>query len=102
MKLNNCDHPEVGRRKGTMQNVMPDITLYKRELCLFMTVPISFALDSARASLRYQFVIDSLDVWLPASNLGLVHLNDGVLGFTGYVFCHVILPQASGPADVNI
>jgi hypothetical protein len=42
--------------------------------------------DSARAALRYQFIIDSLDVWLPAANLGLINLSDGVLGFTGYVF----------------
>jgi hypothetical protein len=48
--------------------------------------PSSFALHSARAALRYQFVIDSLDVWLPATNLGFVHLDDGILGFTGHVF----------------
>lgn len=43
------------------------------------------SLQAARAALRYQFIIDSLDVWLPATNLGFVHLNDGVLGFTGTV-----------------
>ncbi|KIM85398.1 hypothetical protein PILCRDRAFT_360634 [Piloderma croceum F 1598] len=43
------------------------------------------SLQTARAALRYQFVIDSLDVWLPATNLGFVHLDDGILGFTGTV-----------------
>jgi len=43
------------------------------------------SLQAARNALRYQFIIDSFDVWLPATNLGLVHLNDGVLGFTGTI-----------------
>lgn len=47
-------------------------------------------MPSARAALRYQFVIDSLDVWLPATNLGFVHLDDGILGFTGHVFCSAL------------
>jgi peroxin-11B len=47
-------------------------------------------MDSARAALRYQFIIDSLDVWLPATNLGFVHLDDGILGFTGYVFLSIL------------
>jgi peroxin-11B len=38
---------------------------------------------SARAATRQQFIIDVLDVWLPASNLGLVNLNDGILGTVG-------------------
>jgi peroxin-11B len=38
---------------------------------------------SIRAATRQQFIIDILDVWLPASNLGLVNLNDGVLGVFG-------------------
>lgn len=43
------------------------------------------ALQASRAAVRYQFIIDALDVWLPATNLGFVNLNDGVLGFTGCV-----------------
>jgi len=43
------------------------------------------SLQAARAALRYQFIIDSLDIWLPATNLGFVHFNDGVLGFTGTI-----------------
>lgn len=42
-------------------------------------------LYSARTALRYQFIIDSLDVWLPATNLGLVNFNDGILGIAGSV-----------------
>jgi peroxin-11B len=38
---------------------------------------------SIRAATRQQFIIDSLDVWIPASGLGLVNLNDGVLGIFG-------------------
>lgn len=37
-----------------------------------------------RAATRQQFIIDILDVWLPAANLGLVNLNDGTLGIFGY------------------
>lgn len=29
--------------------------------------------------------MDILDVWIPASGLGLVSFNDGVLGIFGYV-----------------
>lgn len=42
-------------------------------------------LQAAREAVRYQFVIDILDVWIPATNIGLVNLNDGVLGIFGYV-----------------
>lgn len=43
------------------------------------------ALQASRAAVRHQFIIDALDVWLPATNLGFVNFNDGVLGFTGFV-----------------
>ena len=36
-----------------------------------------------RAAVRYQFMIDILDVWIPAANLGLVEFNDGILGVFG-------------------
>ncbi|KAH9982439.1 peroxisomal biogenesis factor 11 [Lactifluus volemus] len=42
-------------------------------------------LCTMRAATRHQFMIDILDVWLPASNLGLVNLNDGILGIFGVV-----------------
>lgn len=38
---------------------------------------------SDRVAARYQFVQDLLDVWIPASNLGYVELNDGVIGICG-------------------
>jgi len=43
------------------------------------------SLQAARAALRYQVIIDSLDVWIPATNLGIVHFNDGILGFSGTI-----------------
>ncbi|KAL5518834.1 PEX11 [Sanghuangporus vaninii] len=43
------------------------------------------AVEKERNSLRYQFAIDLLDVWIPATNLGYVNLNDGVLGFFGFI-----------------
>jgi len=36
-------------------------------------------------TVRYQLAIDSLDVWLPATGLGLVNVNDGVAGILGCV-----------------
>jgi len=43
------------------------------------------ALHTMRTATRHQFIIDILDVWLPASNLGLVNLNDGILGIFGLI-----------------
>jgi peroxin-11B len=43
------------------------------------------ALQTMRAATRHQFIIDILDVWLPAANLGLVNLNDGILGIFGFI-----------------
>lgn len=33
--------------------------------------------------MRRQLLIDSLDVWIPASGLGYSNMNDGVLGIFG-------------------
>ena len=41
--------------------------------------------------MRQQLVIDTLDVWLPASALGLVDVNDGAVGILGFVLLHHIL-----------
>ena len=41
------------------------------------------SLQTAREEVRYQFIIDLLDVWIPATNIGLVNLNDGILGIFG-------------------
>ncbi|KIJ68317.1 hypothetical protein HYDPIDRAFT_124671 [Hydnomerulius pinastri MD-312] len=43
------------------------------------------ALEKMRADTRFQFIIDILDIWIPASNLGLVNVNDGVVGLAGFV-----------------
>ena len=36
-----------------------------------------------RATLVSQIVQDSMDFWLPATNLGYAQLNDGVIGALG-------------------
>ncbi|ORY34047.1 peroxisomal biogenesis factor 11 [Naematelia encephala] len=36
-----------------------------------------------RQQLLSQLIMDSLDIWIPATNLGYAHLNDGVLGLIG-------------------
>ena len=41
------------------------------------------SLQTAREAVRYQFIMDLLDIWIPATNIGLVGLNDGVLGIFG-------------------
>ncbi|KIY45459.1 peroxisomal biogenesis factor 11 [Fistulina hepatica ATCC 64428] len=38
---------------------------------------------AARGANREQFTIDVLDVWIPAAALGLVNVNDGLLGLFG-------------------
>ncbi|KAH9985419.1 peroxisomal biogenesis factor 11 [Russula compacta] len=55
------------------------------------------ALHTMRATARHQFIIDILDVWLPASNLGLVNLNDGVLGIFGFI-TSILALQTQWPA----
>jgi len=41
------------------------------------------SIEAERVVARYQFVQDLLDVWIPASVLGYVDLNDGVIGVCG-------------------
>ncbi|KAH7931124.1 peroxisomal biogenesis factor [Leucogyrophana mollusca] len=43
------------------------------------------AIEGLRADARYQLIIDILDIWIPASNLGLVNVNDGVVGLAGMI-----------------
>ncbi|CCM00894.1 uncharacterized protein FIBRA_02940 [Fibroporia radiculosa] len=54
------------------------------------------ALRVAREATRQQFTIDILDLWIPASNLGLTNLNDGVLGIFGLV------SSVSGPSTEKL
>lgn len=83
-----CALQEPRRNWEMMLSAMPNITHCKSELLssLLWGLGIDCAYSHrARAALRYQFIIDSLDVWLPATNLGFVNFNDGILGFTGSV-----------------
>ncbi|KAG7450385.1 peroxisomal biogenesis factor 11 [Guyanagaster necrorhizus] len=43
------------------------------------------ALKASRAATLHQLTLDSLDVWIPATGLGLTNLNDGVLGIFGLI-----------------
>ncbi|KAJ7235885.1 peroxisomal biogenesis factor 11 [Mycena haematopus] len=43
------------------------------------------AIAATRAAVRHQFIIDFLDLWNPASSLGLSNLNDGVVGIFGVI-----------------
>jgi peroxin-11B len=43
------------------------------------------SLYNSQSAMRYQFVQDMLDIWLPASNLGLASVNEGLLGILGLV-----------------
>jgi len=38
-----------------------------------------------QASTKQQFVINALDFWIPATALGLVNLNEGIIGVCGFV-----------------
>ncbi|KAJ7619155.1 peroxisomal biogenesis factor 11 [Mycena polygramma] len=40
---------------------------------------------ATRAAVRHQFIIDVLDLWIPATALGLSSLNDGVVGSFGVI-----------------
>ncbi|PCH33514.1 peroxisomal biogenesis factor 11 [Wolfiporia cocos MD-104 SS10] len=41
------------------------------------------ALSVTREATRTQFIVDLLDIWIPATNIGIANLNDGVLGIFG-------------------
>ncbi|KAJ6575247.1 peroxisomal biogenesis factor 11 [Mycena capillaripes] len=40
---------------------------------------------ATRAAVRHQLIIDMLDLWNPATSLGLSNLNDGVVGIFGVI-----------------
>lgn len=46
--------------------------------------------NSTLAATHYQFYIDILDVWNPATSLGFVDFNDGVIGGFGYVYYFLV------------
>ncbi|KAF9270341.1 peroxisomal biogenesis factor [Marasmius fiardii PR-910] len=43
------------------------------------------AVSATRNQTRHQLLIDMLDLWIPATNIGLTNLNDGVLGIFGLI-----------------
>ncbi|PBK77203.1 peroxisomal biogenesis factor 11 [Armillaria solidipes] len=43
------------------------------------------ALKASHAATLHQLTLDSLDIWIPATGLGLTNLNDGVLGIFGLI-----------------
>jgi len=42
-------------------------------------------LEATQAATKQQFIIDALDFWLPATAIGLVNLNDGIVGICGFI-----------------
>ncbi|KAI0051739.1 peroxisomal biogenesis factor 11 [Auriscalpium vulgare] len=42
-------------------------------------------IEALRTGTRHQFLIDILDLWIPATNIGLFNFNDGVLGIFGFI-----------------
>jgi peroxin-11B len=43
------------------------------------------ALSRDHSAIRYQLAMDVFDFWLPASNLGYVHVNEGLCGIFGFI-----------------
>ncbi|KAG6888977.1 hypothetical protein C0995_004616 [Termitomyces sp. Mi166 len=43
------------------------------------------SVKAAQKAARRQFIVDSLDVWIPATGAGVANLNDGTLGILGLI-----------------
>jgi len=43
------------------------------------------ALKTSSRAVQHQFTMDILDIWIPATNIGLVTFNDGILGIFGFI-----------------
>ncbi|GLB36272.1 putative peroxisomal biogenesis factor [Lyophyllum shimeji] len=43
------------------------------------------AVKAAQAAARTQFLIDILDVWIPATGAGITNINEGALGIFGFI-----------------
>ena len=69
--------------------------------CVFppFTASIVYLHSSARAATLHQFTIDVFDLWIPASGLGLVNVNDGVLGIFGFVVSSSHLTSLTRPSQ---
>jgi peroxin-11B len=46
-------------------------------------LPTFYTGFSARKSNQQQIVLDLLDIWIPATGAGLLHMNEGILGIVG-------------------
>ncbi|KAF7303331.1 Lipoyl synthase, mitochondrial [Mycena kentingensis (nom. inval.)] len=53
------------------------------------------SIATTRAAIRHQFIIDALDLWIPASALGLSNVNDGVVGICGVISSLMALEKLS-------
>ncbi|KAJ7631084.1 peroxisomal biogenesis factor 11 [Roridomyces roridus] len=51
------------------------------------------AIATARAAVRHQFIIDSLDLWTPATALGLSTMNDGLVGIFAMISSFMALEK---------
>ena len=54
---------------------------------------------SQRQSILSQLIMDSLDIWIPATNLGYGNLNDGTVGLFGWA--QTIHPEHPSDSQCN-
>ncbi|KAF7320455.1 Peroxisomal biogenesis factor [Mycena kentingensis (nom. inval.)] len=59
------------------------------------------SIATTRAAIRHQFIIDALDLWIPASALGLSNVNDGVVGICGVISSLMALEKLWAAAAKN-
>ncbi|KZS93465.1 peroxisomal biogenesis factor 11 [Sistotremastrum niveocremeum HHB9708] len=52
---------------------------------------LSRALQAEQAAVKSQFKLDIIDLWIPASGLQLVNLNDGIVGLLGLTTSYLAL-----------
>jgi len=59
----------------------------------------SRAVEVNRAATHHQFIIDALDLWIPASALGLVNFSDGTIGIFGLITSVMALRKQWGAVN---
>lgn len=59
------------------------------------------AIEAARVAAREQIYIDALDVWLPASALGLANMSEGFLGIAGFLTSIMALRKSWATAGAS-
>ena len=62
-------------------------------ICQALSCPLAVAACSQRAQLGSQMLLDGLDLFIPANNLGLVTLDDRKVGAIGVVTSWMALKQ---------